>query len=125
MSSKREHQEETTVQRKTRLAAKRERARLVMSNLRQQRRVEEPPEQRKTRLAAERDSKKKKACRGINRATQKPACGLTSTNPCPRSTPADEMNASIDTVWESNEAVNYHNFYICWISHGFHHKGYN
>ena len=36
MSPKREHQEETAEQRKTRLAAQRERAGLVMSNLRHQ-----------------------------------------------------------------------------------------
>ena len=52
MSPKREHQEETPDQRKTRLAAQRERARLRRSDWCQQRRVEEPPEQRETRLAA-------------------------------------------------------------------------
>ena len=58
MFPKREHQEETQEQRKTRLAAQRQRARLGMSNLRQRRRVEEPREQRETRLAADRESKK-------------------------------------------------------------------
>ena len=58
MAPKRLQQEETTEQRKTKLAAKREKVRLGVSNLRQRRLVEESPEQRETRLAAQRESTK-------------------------------------------------------------------
>ena len=64
MSPKKEHQEETSEQRKTRLATQRERARLGISNLRQRKRIEEPPEQSETRLAADRDSKKLRRVEG-------------------------------------------------------------
>ena len=60
MLSNIEHQDESLEQSKARLAVQKERARLGMCNLRQQRRVEEPREQRETGLAVDRESKKRR-----------------------------------------------------------------